>query len=41
VTGFSVLHDFLSEIGFVDWARQQGDGLIFAAAHEHPDSAKR
>ncbi|MDO8875428.1 MAG: hypothetical protein Q8M24_16155 [Pseudolabrys sp.] len=36
---FYVLHNFLSKIGFVDWARKQ-DGWIFAAAHEHPDPAK-
>ena len=36
---FFVLHDFLVEIGFVDWAHGQ-PGWIFAAAHEHPDPAK-
>jgi hypothetical protein len=36
---FYVLHDFLSEIGFVDWARRQ-DGWVFAAAHEHADPSK-
>jgi hypothetical protein len=38
--GFFVLHNFLREIGFTDWALQQGDNWIFAAAHEHPDPAK-
>lgn len=36
---FYVLHDFLSEIGFVDWARRQ-PGWLFAAAHEHTDPSK-
>jgi hypothetical protein len=36
---FFVLHDFFSEIGFVDWARRQ-DGFVFAAAHEHPNPSK-
>ncbi|MDQ2079054.1 hypothetical protein RA307_02590 [Xanthobacteraceae bacterium Astr-EGSB] len=36
---FFVLHDFLSKIGFVDWARRQ-DGWVFAAPHEHPDPSK-
>ncbi len=36
---FFVLHDFLVEIGWVDWAREQ-EGWLFAAAHEHPDPAK-
>ena len=36
---FFVLHNFLAEIGFVDWARRQ-DGWIFAALHEHPDPSK-
>ena len=35
-----VLHNFLVEIGFVDWARKQGDNWLFAAAHEHPDPSK-
>jgi hypothetical protein len=36
---FFVLHRFLSEIGFVEWARQQ-DGWVFAALHEHADPSK-
>jgi hypothetical protein len=36
---FYVLHDFLSEIGFVDWARAQ-HGWVFASLHEHPEPAK-
>ena len=36
---FFVLHNFLVEIGFVDWARRQ-QGWIFAAAHEHPIPSK-
>lgn len=38
-TTFFVLHDFLSEIGFVQWA-QQREGFIFEALHEHPDPSK-
>ena len=37
---YFVLHNFLVEIGFVDWARKQGDNWLFAAAHEHPDPSK-
>jgi integrase len=37
---YFVLHNFLVEIGFVDWARAQGDKWLFAAAHEHPDPSK-
>ena len=36
---FFVLHDFLSDIGFVDWARKQ-DGFLFAQVHTHPDPSK-
>ncbi|MFT0877863.1 hypothetical protein VRZ08_14950 [Rhodopseudomonas sp. G2_2311] len=36
---YFVLHNFLVEIGFVDWARAQ-PGFIFKAAHEHSDPAK-
>lgn len=36
---FFVLHDFLREIGFVDWARRQ-EGWIFAQAHTHADPSK-
>jgi len=36
---YFVLHNFLVEIGFVDWARQQ-PGFIFEAAHEHTDPSK-
>lgn len=36
---FFVLHDFLDDIGFVEWACQR-DGFIFAAAHEHSDPAR-
>lgn len=37
---YFVLHNFLVEIGFVEWARAQGDKWLFAAAHEHPDPSK-
>jgi hypothetical protein len=36
---FFVLHNFLVEIGFVDWARRQ-NGWVFAAVHEHPNPSK-
>jgi len=36
---FFVLHDFLAEIGFIDWARRQ-TGFIFEAPHEHPDASR-
>lgn len=36
---FFVLHNFLSEIGFVDWAKAQ-DGYLFAEAHRHRDPSK-
>ena len=37
---YFVLHNFLVEIGFVDWARAQGDNWLFAAAHEHADPSE-
>lgn len=37
---YFVLHNFLVEIGFVEWARAQGDNWLFAAAHEHSDPSK-
>lgn len=36
---FFVLHNFLKEIGFIEWAMQQ-DGWLFEALHEHPDASK-
>jgi Acetyltransferase (GNAT) domain len=36
---FFVLHEKLSEIGFVDWARAQ-PGYVFEAIHEYKDPAK-
>lgn len=37
---FFVLHQFLVDIGFTDWARKRGDNWLFAAAHEHSDPSK-
>ncbi len=37
---FFVLHEFLDEIGFIEWARAQEDRWLFAAAHERSDPAK-
>jgi integrase len=37
---YFVLHEFLGEIGFIDWMQAQDDNWIFAAAHEHPDPSK-
>lgn len=36
---FYVLHNFLSEIGFVAWMRSRS-GFIFEMAHEHSDPSK-
>lgn len=36
---YFVLHDFLVEIGFVEWARRR-DGWLFAEPHRHPDPSK-
>jgi hypothetical protein len=36
---FYVLHDFLDEIGFITWMRQQ-NGFVFREAHRHPDPSK-
>jgi hypothetical protein len=38
-TTFFVLHEKLSEIGFVDWAGCQ-PGYVFEAVHEYKDTAK-
>jgi hypothetical protein len=38
-TTFFVLHEKLSEIGFVDWAARQ-PGYVFEALHEYKDPAK-
>jgi hypothetical protein len=38
-TTFFVLHEKLSEIGFVDWAASQ-PGYVFEAVHEYKDPAK-
>jgi integrase len=36
---YFVMHAFLTEIGFIAWARAQ-KGWLFPAAHEHPDPSK-
>lgn len=36
---FYVLHNFLDEIGFIAWMRQQ-NGFVFKEAHKHPDPSK-
>lgn len=36
---YFVLHDFLAEIGFVQWAMEQ-EGWLFAQPHEHPDPSR-
>jgi hypothetical protein len=37
---YFILHEFLTAIGFVEWAMARGDDWIFAAPHEHSDPAK-
>lgn len=39
-TTFFVLHDFLSEIGFVQWAMDQGDKFIFPGLMKLADPSK-
>ncbi len=39
-TGFFVLHEFLSDIGFVDWARKQGDSFLFSEIMKLEDPGK-
>jgi hypothetical protein len=36
---FYVLHNFLDEIGFIEWMKAR-DGFIFQEAHKHPDPSK-
>jgi integrase len=36
---YFVMHDFLTEVGFIAWARAQR-GWLFPAAHEHSDPSK-
>ncbi|WP_237481806.1 hypothetical protein [Lichenibacterium dinghuense] len=36
---YFVLHDFLSKIGFVEWAMKQEE-FLFAKAHTYPDPSK-
>ncbi|WP_438275839.1 hypothetical protein [Nitrobacter sp.] len=36
---FYVLHNYLDEIGLIDWMRGCS-GFVFQAAHEHPDPSK-
>ena len=40
-TTFFVLHDLLREIGFVDWARKQGDDFLFPALTSLKDPSKQ
>ena len=39
-TGFFVLHSFLKDIGFIDWARAQGDGFVFGEIMKLKDPSK-
>lgn len=39
-TSFFVLHNFLSEIGFVQWAKQQGDQFLFPELIKLKDPSK-
>lgn len=39
-TTFFVLHDFLREIGFVEWATSQGDGFLFPELMRLADPSK-
>ncbi|MET3160019.1 hypothetical protein ABIF34_007044 [Bradyrhizobium japonicum] len=36
---YYVLHNFLDEIGFIEWMRRQ-NGFVFEEAHHHPDPSK-
>ena len=36
---YYVLHNFLDEIGFIAWMREQ-NGFVFKEAHHHPDPSK-
>jgi integrase len=40
-TTFFVLHDFLREIGFIDWAQRQGSSFLFPALLRHKDPSKQ
>ncbi|BDA86597.1 hypothetical protein Sa4125_41390 [Aureimonas sp. SA4125] len=39
-TGFFVLHPFLKEIGFIDWAMKQGDAFLFPGIMNLHDPSK-
>lgn len=40
-TTFFVLHDLLREVGFIDWARAQGDAFLFPALTGLKDPSKQ